>query len=246
MSFTLEICCYDYQSCINAEQGGADRIELCADSAAGGTTPGYGVLKLVRENIRIRVFPIIRPRGGDFFYSDEEFRVMKKEVVLCREMGFPGVVFGILKQDGSVDKERCGDLVALAGPMQTTFHRAFDRALNPFEAMEDIIQIGCKRILTSGHKPMAMEGAALLQDLVRQANERIVVMPGSGIRADNIIELVKKTGASEYHSSASVTASSAMFFVNQDMQENLGHIIADRAQVKEMKEALVAYSRQEH
>ena len=241
MSFTLEICCYNYQSCIIAEAAGADRIELCADAAEGGTTPGYGTIKLVKEKAGIDVYPIIRPRGGDFFYNEEEFMVMKSEILLCKELGCEGVVIGMLKQDGTIDKNHCKQLVTLAYPMSVTFHRAFDRAINPFEALEDIIQIGCERILTSGHKPVAIEGAQLLDELIRQANDRIIIMPGAGIRAANIIDVAKKTGAVEFHSSASIKINSSMQFVNESMQENLQTIMADKNEVMGMKENLAAY-----
>jgi copper homeostasis protein len=241
MPFTLEICCYNYPSCVIAAQEGANRIELCADAAEGGTTPGYGTIKRVKEKLGIDVYPIIRPRGGDFFYDEDEFAVMKSEIILCKELGCEGVVIGMLKQDGTIDKEHCKQLVALAYPLSVTFHRAFDRAINPFEALEDIIQIGCERILTSGHKPTAMEGSHLLNDLIRQANERIIIMPGSGVRAANIIELAKKTGAVEFHSSASIKTNSSMLFVNEGMQENLQIIMADKNEIIGMKENLEAY-----
>ncbi|MEP6750910.1 MAG: copper homeostasis protein CutC [Bacteroidota bacterium] len=245
MSFTLEICCYNYQSCIVAAEAGADRIELCADAAEGGTTPGFGTIKLVKEKIGIDVFSIIRPRGGDFFYNDAEFIAMKSEILLCKELGCEGVVIGMLKQDGSIDKDRCKQLVALAYPMSVTFHRAFDRASNPFEALEDIIQIGCERILTSGHKPVAVDGAQLLDELIRQANDRIVIMPGSGIRAANIIDVAKKTGAVEFHSSASIKVDSSMSFINAGMQEKLQTIMADRNEVAGMKGQLTEYFAQQ-
>lgn len=241
MPFTLEICCYNYQSCMVAAAAGANRIELCADAAEGGTTPGFGTIKLVREKVGIDVYPIIRPRGGDFFYDAEEFAVMKSEILLCKELGCAGVVIGMLKQDGSIDKERCKQLVALAYPMGVTFHRAFDRASNPFETLEDIIQIGCERILTSGHRPAAMDGTQLLSDLIRQANDRIVIMPGSGVRAANIIDVAKKTGAAEFHSSASIKIDSSMLFVNEGMQEKLQTIMADKDEVTGMKEKLAEY-----
>ena len=241
MSFLLEICCYNYQSAVIAAEGGANRIELCADAAEGGTTPAFGTIKLVKEKVGIDVFPIIRPRGGDFFYDEEEFTVMKHEIQLCKELHCEGVVIGMLKQDGSIDKERCRQLVALAYPMSVTFHRAFDRALNPFEALEDIIQIGCERILTSGHKPTALEGAQLLDDLIRQANDRIIIMPGSGIRAANIIEVAKKTGAVEFHSSASIKVDSRMQFINESMNEKLQTIVADKDEVMGMKKNAEEY-----
>jgi len=224
-----------------AAVAGAHRIELCADAAEGGTTPGFGTIKRVKEKVSADVYPIIRPRGGDFFYDDDEFIMMKTEILLCKELGCEGVVIGMLKQDGSIDKDRCRQLVALAYPMGVTFHRAFDRAINPFEALEDIIQTGCERILTSGHKPTALEGAQLLDELIRQANDRIIIMPGSGIRAANIAEVAKKTGAAEFHSSASVKMNSSMTFINQDMRENLQTIMADKNEVEGMKENLSAY-----
>jgi len=224
-----------------AAAAGAHRIELCADAAEGGTTPGFGTIKRVKEKVSIDVYPIIRPRGGDFFYDDDEFIMMKTEILLCKELGCEGVVIGMLKQDGSIDKDRCRQLVALAYPMGVTFHRAFDRAINPFEALEDIIQTGCERILTSGHKPTALEGAQLLDELIRQAKDRIIIMPGSGIRAANIAEVAKKTGAAEFHSSASVKMNSSMTFINQDMRENLQTIMADKNEVAGMKENLSAY-----
>ena len=224
-----------------AAAAGAHRIELCADAAEGGTTPGFGTIKRVKEKVSADVYPIIRPRGGDFFYDDDEFIMMKTEILLCKELGCEGVVIGMLKQDGSIDKDRCRQLVALAYPMGVTFHRAFDRAINPFEALEDIIQTGCERILTSGHKPTALEGAQLLDELIRQANDRIIIMPGSGIRAANIAEVAKKTGAAEFHSSASVKMNSSMTFINQDMRENLQTIMADKNEVAGMKENLSAY-----
>ena len=241
MSFALEICCYNYHSCLLAAEAGAQRIELCADAAEGGTTASYSTIKKVKEKLHIDVYPIIRPRGGDFFYDEEELSIMQADIRLCRELGCEGVVIGMLKADGSIDKDACKRLVEAAYPMGVTFHRAFDRASHPFEALEDIIQAGCERILTSGHKPTALEGAHLLNDLIRQANDRIVIMPGSGIRASNIAEVAKKTGAVEFHSSASIKANTNMLFVNQAMQENLQTIMADQAEVAAMKEQLTAY-----
>jgi|SRR5450432_3787819 copper homeostasis protein len=241
MSFTLEICCYNYRSCLIAAQAGANRIELCADAAEGGTTPAFGTIKLVKERLGIDVYPIIRPRGGDFFYDEEEFIMMKSEILLCKELGCEGVVIGMLKQDGSIDKEHCKRLAAMAYPMGVTFHRAFDRVSNPFEAMEDIITVGCERILTSGHKPVATEGAQLLDELIRQANDRIIIMPGSGIRAANIAEVAKKTGAVEFHSSAKIKINSDMLYTNESMQEQLQNTLADKNEIIGMRENLAAY-----
>src|SRR4051794_24537161 len=155
MNFTLEIAAFNIQSALVAAKAGADRIELCENPADGGTTPSFGTLKTVREKINIPVFPIVRPRGGDFLYSDEEFEVIKKDVVLIKSLGFEGIVFGLLKKDGTIDKQRTAKLVELAYPIEVTFHRAFDRAVEPLHALEEIITCGCQQILTSGQVPNA-------------------------------------------------------------------------------------------
>jgi copper homeostasis protein len=241
MNFQLEICCFNTQSCMIAGQAGANRIELCADPGEGGTTPSFGTIKMVKEKLGIDVYPIIRPRGGDFLYNDDEFTMMKKEIQLCKELGCEGVVIGMLLPDGTIDASRCKQLVELAYPMGVTFHRAFDRAIHPFEALETIIETGCERILTSGQKPNATDGIALLSDLVRQANERIIIMPGSGVRSSNIIELAQQTGATEFHSSARMMMDSNMQFVNESMNESLQQVITDKNEIELMKSQLQAY-----
>lgn len=238
MNFQLEICCYNLSSCLIASAAGAHRIELCANPAEGGTTPGFGLIKMVKEKISIPVYPIIRPSGGDFLYDADEFMIMQSEVLLCKELGCEGVVIGMLMQDGTIDKKHCATLVQLAYPMEVTFHRAFDRAINPFEALEDIINIGCTRILSSGQRPTAMEGASLLNELIRQADERIVIMPGSGVRAANIIDIAKQTGSSQFHSAASIKMRSEMNFVNDAMHEELQDIIVNKQEVVDMIEEL--------
>lgn len=202
MIFRLEVIGFNIESCMLAQAAGAHRIELCDNPGEGGTTPSYGFIKSARENLQIELYPIIRPRGGDFFYSDAEFEVMKADVKVCKELGCDGVVIGILHTDGTIDKKRCGELVQLAYPMGVTFHRAFDRVKDDAQALEDVIEIGCERILTSGLVPSALDGAETLASLIKQADERIIIMPGSGVRADNIIGLAKKTGAVEFHTSA--------------------------------------------
>ena len=136
-------------------------MELCADAAVGGTTQSLGVIKIAREKLQIQLYPIIRPRGGDFFFTEEELEIMMNDVLLCKQIGCDGVVIGMLNQDGTIDKKSCEQLVQLAYPLGVTFHRAFDRAADPQQALEDIIEIGCERILTSGQQPTAMEGAEL-------------------------------------------------------------------------------------
>jgi len=238
MPFKLEICSFDLLSALIAQDAGADRIELCAGPAEGGTTPGPGLIRVARERIHIDVYPIIRPRGGDFLYTEEEFDIMMKEVAYCKQMGCNGVVIGLLNTDGTIDKGRTGRLVDLAYPLGVTFHRAFDWAVNPFEAMEDIISVGCERILTSGQRPTAPEGADLINELVRQADDRIIIMPGSGVRADNIIALAEKTDASEFHTSARTKAPSQMTFVNTSMKDDQSAVRADREEIVKIKKLL--------
>jgi len=234
MNFELEICCYNFASCVIAAQAGATRIELCADAGEGGTTPGYGTIKMVKEKTRIPVYPIVRPRGGDFLYDDDAFAIMQKDVLVCRELGCEGVVIGLLNADGSVDAKRTARLVELAYPMGVTFHRAFDRAANPFEALATIIETGCERILTSGQRPHAADAISLLDELVRTAGDHIIIMPGSGVRASNIALLAEKTGATEFHSSARMAAASKMIFTPAHMEETLTTVLADGNEIQQM------------
>lgn len=238
MTYTLEVIAFTIESVVLAESSGAHRIELCDNPAEGGTTPSYGMIKTARERSSLQLYPIIRPRGGDFLYSNEEFEVMKRDIQLCKELGCDGVVIGLLQSDGSIDNRRTAALVEASYPLGVTFHRAFDRAANPFEALEDVIACGCERILTSGLKPTAPEGVETIAGLIRQADERIVIMPGSGVRAENIASLAKQTGATEFHSSARTTVASAMEYSNTGMNENLQAIQLNVAEVRAMKTAL--------
>jgi copper homeostasis protein len=198
----IEIVVYNIESAINAQVGGADRIELCDNPAEGGTTPSVGVIEQVKKNLSIDVFVMIRPRGGDFCYSDHEFAAMQRDIEACKQLRVEGVVFGILTNDGRIDLERNKKLIDLARPMHVTCHRAFDMTRDPLEALEDCISVGFERILTSGQHPQAIKGIDLISKINRQANGRIVIMPGSGVNEDNVAELVSKTGASEIHFSA--------------------------------------------
>lgn len=238
MKYLLEIAVFNISSALLAAQAGADRIELCDNPFDGGTTPSYGTLKMVSEKIFIPVFPIIRPHGGDFLYDDISFETMKKDVVLCKELAFDGVVIGLLKEDGTVDVERTKRLVEIAYPLEVTFHRAFDRANDPFKAMEDIIACGCQRILTSGQIPNAFDGKDLIKQLIQQADDRIIIMPGSGVRSSNIRELADYTGASELHSSARINQISSMQFINEGMKESLENISVDEEEIRSMKRQL--------
>jgi copper homeostasis protein len=234
----LEIAVFNIGSALLAVEAGADRLELCENPGEGGTTPSYGTLKTVREMIRVPVFPIIRPRGGDFFYSDAEFEVIKKDIGLCKQLGFEGVVIGLLNVDGTVDEARTKELVSIAYPMEVTFHRAFDRSADPFEALEKIINCGCQRILTSGQVPNAGDAKELLKQLIDQANDRIIIMPGSGVRSGNIKEIASFTGAVEMHSSARKNIASSMQYKKESMNEDMKNVSVDVDEIKNMKAAL--------
>ncbi|MEP7164177.1 MAG: copper homeostasis protein CutC [Ferruginibacter sp.] len=238
MNFKLEVIGFNIESCIAAQLAGADRIELCDNPGDGGTTPSYGFIKAATQELHIDLFPIIRPRGGDFLYSDDEFEIMKTDVEVCKQLGCEGIVIGMLKSDGTVDKERCSILAELVYPLSITFHRAFDRTVDPVKAMEDIIEIGCERILTSGQKQNALDGADLIKKLIEQSNNRIIIMPGSGVRSDNIAELAKRTGAREFHTSARIFADSKMKYINQQMNEALRSVSVDENEIKKIIKAL--------
>lgn len=202
MKYTLEICAGSVQSAFAAQKGGADRIELCDNLYEGGTTPPYGMIKTCQTLLNIPVFPIIRPRGGDFVYSDGEFAVMKQDILCCLELGCEGVVFGILNLDGSIDTERCSELIKIAANMQLTFHRAFDRCNDREKGLEELISMGFHRVLSSGGKENAHNSIPELERLVKQADNRISVMPGSGITDQNLLQIALATGAKEFHSTA--------------------------------------------
>lgn len=234
MNFKLEVIGFNIESCLIAQSAGAHRIELCDNPGDGGTTPSLGFIKAARQALNIDLYPIIRPRGGDFLYSDEEFDIMKRDIKICKESECDGIVTGILNSDGSVDKERCSLLVQLSYPMSVTFHRAFDRTSDAFKAMEDIIDIGCERILTSGQRPNALDGAELISELITQSDERIIIMPGSGIRSDNIIEVATRTKAVEFHTSARIHTESKMKYRNKAMNEDLRSVCVDGKEVKKI------------
>ena len=197
----LEVCAFNIQSCFIAEQAGARRIELCADPLQGGTTPSFGLVQYALEHITIPIFPMVRPRGGNFVYDSHELAIMKKDILKFRELGCPGIATGTLLPDGRIDIEGLRNIVEWAHPMSVTCHKAFDAAPDAFEALEDVITAGCSRILTSGLHKTAIEGAAIIADLVAQAADRITIMPGGGVRSSNITQLANETGATEFHSS---------------------------------------------
>jgi copper homeostasis protein len=201
--FTLEISVASVEAALAAERGGADRIELCAELSVGGLTPARELLLSVREKIGIPIYSMIRPREGNFVYSVAEFAEMKRSIVVAKEAGMNGVVLGILKEDRRLDVNRTRELVEFARPLPATFHRAFDDTANLVEALEDVIRTGSERILTSGRAKSAPEGAAILARLVRAARERIIIVPGAGINAENIAKVSQQTVALEFHSGLS-------------------------------------------
>ncbi|KAF0142921.1 MAG: copper homeostasis protein cutC [Stygiobacter sp.] len=214
MKILFEACVDSVESSVNAEAGGADRIELCADLLEGGITPSYAMIKLVPEKLKIPVNVIIRPRGGDFLYTDYEFEVMKKDIEFCKQAGVNGVVIGILNDDGTIDKTRTKELIEAAKPMSVTFHRAFDMTRDPEEALNTLIELGIDQLLTSGQEVDARKGIPTLKKLVELANNRIIIMPGGGVNEFNIKEVVEKTGVKEIHASAREKARSKMNYIN--------------------------------
>ena len=212
--YRFEICANSVASCKAAQEGGADRVELCAGIPEGGTTPSYGMIATARKSISIGLNVIIRPRGGDFLYSEDEIQEMIEDIRTAKSLGADGLVFGCLRPDGSVDMEVMKRLMEEAGDTPVTFHRAFDHSSDPYQALEDIISCGCCRILTSGCRPTALEGADLLAELVRRAGDRIIIMPGCGIKEENIAEIARLSGAREFHFSARESVESGMIFRN--------------------------------
>lgn len=198
----LEIACFNLQSAVIAQENGADRVELCAGIEVGGTTPDFEITKKVRELIDIDLNVMIRPRGGNFVYSDAEFNQMKLEIIEFKKLNVNGFVFGILSEDNSINIIQNTELVNLAKPFSCTFHRAFDEVSDVFQALEEIIECGFKTILTSGQMPNVVEGVNRLAELVLKANNRILIMPGGGLRTTNIDFTQEKTKANFYHSSA--------------------------------------------
>lgn len=214
----LEICANSATSCIEAQQGGASRVELCAGIPEGGTTPSYGEIRTAREKCTIDINVIIRPRGGDFLYSEAEIQSMLYDIEMAKLLKVHGVVFGCLTPDGDIDTTLLNRLVAAAKPeLSVTFHRAFDVCRDPFAALEQIIAAGCDRILTSGQQSNAVKGIPLIAELVMRAAGRIIIMPGCGVRENNIAEIEARTGAREFHTSARSIVRSQMLYRNENV-----------------------------
>jgi copper homeostasis protein len=233
----LEVCVDSVSNALQAQLAGVRRIEFCAGLFEGGTTPSAAQIQAMRERWHNLLYVLIRPRGGDFLYTGLEFETMKADIHFCGQAGCDGVVIGILHPNGTVDAERCRELVAIARSyaMDVTFHRAFDRSNNLFQAMEAVITLGCTRILTSGGCNTAIEGAAVIRQLIEKANGRIVIMPGSGITPENAGELIRETGLREMHGTFRSRQESKMQYRNLQLNrqdEEYGLRVTDMEKIK--------------
>ena len=235
----LEIAANSVASALAAQEGGAGRIELCASLGEGGLTPSYATIAIARERLLIPLYVLIRPRAGDFLYSDLELETMRRDVEACTRLGCDGVVIGALDADGNVALNACRELIHASRGLGVTFHRAFDLARDPALALEDVIALGCERVLTSGQRATATEGAAQIRTLVGHAGNRITVMPGAGIDATNVVALRNATGATEFHASAKRTLPSAMRHQpNRLADMRGGEMRSDRDEIRRIVQAL--------
>lgn len=235
----LEIAANSVASALAAQEGGADRIELVSALEVGGLTPSHATIALTRERLRIPIYVLIRPRAGDFLYNDLECETMLRDIEMCKTLGCDGVVIGVLDADGNVDVARCRALITAAGSLGVTFHRAFDMTRDPRQALEDVIALGCERVLTSGARPRAIEGVDLIAELVAQARDRAVVMPGAGIDERNVSAVRQATGAREFHASAKRAHPSGMrhvAFAGSGM--DAGEVCADVNAIRSIAAAL--------
>lgn len=245
----LEVCANSVESALAAEKGGADRVELCDNIPEGGTTPSYGAIAFARKCLSIDLHIIIRPRGGDFLYNSQELEIIKTDIIECKKIGVDGVVFGMLTTEGNIDKPICRQLVELAYPMKVTFHRAYDMVSDPFQSLDDLISIGFDILLTSGLQNKAIDGVKLIKELVKRANEKIIIMPGSGINEENILDIAKSTNAKNFHVSVRKNTVSKMIFRNENIKmggiQNISEFeksITDENRVKTIKNLLKSIS----
>jgi copper homeostasis protein len=239
----LEVCVDSVESAVAAQQGGAGRIELCAELEHGGTTPSIDMIKSVRESVSLKVHVMIRPRAGDFCYSVAEFDVMKRDIQEAKKLGIDGLVFGILTSDGTIDAARTKILLEISRPMSVTFHRAFDETVDLFATLSELAQLGVDRVLTSGGKPSVEAGVQTLADLVRKAGSSIKVLAGGGITLENVADVIEKTNVDEVHALSSVSTS----FVPASSDSNLSHPprqITDASKVRKMIDILQRLSTQ--
>jgi copper homeostasis protein len=230
----LEVCAFNIQSCIIAERGGAVRVELCDNPVEGGTTPSYGTMKQVREKIAIDLYPIIRPRSGNYYYNKDEYAIIKKDIEACREIGCNGISVGTQNINGEIDTEWLKRIVEWAGPLGVTCNRAFDGTPDPFKALEDLIDCGCERVLTSGQKSAAPDAGELLGKLVQQAGNRIIIMPGAGVKSSNLKKLIAESDAKQYHASARAVAANPLTYINTQVADYGSVYISDEEEVSAM------------
>ena len=235
----LEVAANSVASALAAQAGGAGRIELCTGLELGGLTPSHGQIAMVRQRVSLPIYVLIRPRAGDFLYSDTEMETMRRDIEACASLGCDGVVVGVLNAEGQVDMPRCRELISAAGQMGVTFHRAFDMTRDLSRSLDDVMALGVERVLTSGAARSAMEGAVTIRALVEQAQGRVVIMPGAGVRPDNIVELANITGAHEFHASAKRDQSSGMHYVHAVLPDmTAGEIRSDATEVQALVDAL--------
>ncbi len=211
MKTLLEICCPSIDTALIAEKFGADRIELCTKLEVGGTTPSAKEIRLAKEKLKIPVHVLIRCRDGNFVYDEDDLQEMLDEIEFCKSNKIDGVVFGTLLSNGEIDLQKMKMIVETAKPMNITFHKAFDECTNPFEALEQLIELGVHRILTSGQQPTALQGIDVLKQLHEQANGRILILPGGSVRSENVLQIVDNSGVSEIHSAAGVLQNENIF-----------------------------------
>ncbi|NDV80953.1 copper homeostasis protein CutC [Bacteroides sp. 51] len=220
MNYQFEICANSVESCLAAQEGGAHRVELCAGIPEGGTTPSYGEIAMARELLDIKLHVIIRPRGGDFLYTEQEIQIMERDIQMAHQLGVDGVVFGCLTPNGHIDKTKTKRLIESAQGLSVTFHRAFDVCADPYLALNDLIELGVNRILTSGQQPTALQGLSLIKELIQKANNRIITLPGSGINKSNIRQIAMESGAKEFHFSARENRNSNMIHRSTQVSMN--------------------------
>jgi copper homeostasis protein len=233
-SAILEVCAFNIQSCLIAERAGATRVELCDNPVEGGTTPSWGTIKQAREKISIPLYPIIRPRSGNYWYNDDEYEIMQQDIEACKQLGCNGISVGVGTINAEIDTDRMKRIVEWAYPMGVTCNRVFDGTPDPFRALEELIDCGCERILTSGQKGAASDAAGILKQLVQQAAERITIMPGAGVKSSNIAALKAACGATEFHASARTVLPNPLTFINTSVSDYGNVYVADEEEVRRM------------
>lgn len=234
----FELCAFNLQSAIIGEKAGVARVELCDNAAEGGTTPSYGTIRKTRESISIQLYPIIRPRAGNYYYDAAEMDIIREDIFICKTLGCDGISIGVQRLNGTIDREKMAAIVEWAHPMGVTCNRVFDATPDPFEALEDLVKCGCERILTSGQKSAAPDAADLLARLVEQAGTRIIIMPGAGINASNIQELRSKCKASEYHGSLRTIVPNPPSLSNPHVLDAGAVYLPDEAQLRSIVNTL--------